>query len=179
MLAQARTSFLTDAAWKLDPLGHTPYQLRNFVVKNENPTADSQYRQVVRELWTRWQAWRQAKYQYEKQQAEMDALKADVEGLRLLRAVAFLPFWRAKLGALIRLKQIEIEAREQNCIEVSLNAQHVVVRETKVLLDVLKELPAPEEDREKADEEYWAARVNQARMEAGAGLMLPQRNGRR
>lgn len=153
-------------AWETEPLGHTRYQLKHFVLKTDNPTADSQYRQGVRELWTRWQAFRQAKVTYETNAARSALLSAEAALLsracswRLLLIGGLWGDVRDYLSAHRALRTVQADNLKQNNVEIALDLEHRILREAKHLLSIMEEIPKPAVgvDRMEVERDNWATR---------------------
>ena len=131
--------------WKCFPLGHTEYQIKNFMLGGPNlPTDASKYRQAIMELWSRWDA-------YWADQDRLDQIKVerlqqqaivDFSSLHLLRGIKGM--WKARrMGAELRLAQM---GRQETALTYDL--EHRIVREANILLTEAARLAPPNPQQE-------------------------------
>lgn len=115
------------------PFGHTPFQIERFVLNdNEYPKANgAKYRQCVRELWARMEAYHQNRDQYESLLIDLDEAKHEL-GKWIVS-----PFARRR--AALRVKQIE-----RNLVKLQMLLEHNIMPETEQFLRIAKE-SAPED----------------------------------
>jgi hypothetical protein len=158
---------MTPKAWAVEPLGHTEYQLRKFIPLQNNPTEDGQYRQLILELWARWEAYMANRFEQRKAHARVEILKAEIQELDY--GVRLTPWSRRKRAAArypttpdrspeMGLKAAEIELLSDAQVRLQLDMEHRILRETKVLLDEMNRRHPSPLPRLEAEAENWDAR---------------------
>ena len=145
----------TDAAWACFPLGHTEYQIRNFILNRRDfPTEASRYRQGIRELWARWEAYWQNKDRLD--QIVIDRMiheaKLDFSRLRLARGIVRM-YRASRLSSLLKLAQLQ---RQETALLHDLERR--VIREAMVFIDEVKTLQ-PEDPGQafskESEDQFW------------------------
>lgn len=157
LMQTVNNAILSNEAWLCDPLGHSPYQMTHFIIEKDNPTKDTQYRQIIRELWARWGAYRTAQYELETIAAKIVERNGwrDLLSLRCVRGIASIR--RGKM----MLADAEIKMQLDRAKEIHLDLDHRILRETDHFMGMLKGMEKPVEDRAKAEQENWQARAFQ------------------
>ena len=163
MMGTTFSLLLDQKAWSVDPLGHSAYQLKHFVIQQGNPTPDTQYKQCLRELWARWGAYRQAVFTWEQNQARL----VELEGwMRLWQRLRWVPFIGLIATGRYGRAKAEHTMLADSSVELQMNMKHCILRETQVLLGILRSLNhSPAEDRDAAEVENWMKRGEQKRAE--------------
>jgi flagellar biosynthesis chaperone FliJ len=144
--------------WKVEPLGHTELQINRFVLNNKDfPTDDSKYRQCILELWSRWGAWRQAKYQHDKLGAQVEIWRAEQDELREKTGMS--ASGHHKTEAQIGLLEVEINNATTQQGELKIDMEYRIIRETGILLDALAKLSPAEGNRMEVELKNWQERA--------------------
>lgn len=130
---KAHQSIMTPEAWSTEPLGHTEYQLRKFIPTQGNPTEESQYRQLILELWQRWEAFAINRYEQKQAAAKLELLRAESD--EAAHGIHLTPWSRRKAKAEQASRDAEIELLEDRLHRLQLDGKHRILRETEVLLD--------------------------------------------
>jgi len=148
--------FANEEVWRCDPMGHSPYQLRNFVIKQGNPNADTQKKQAIRELWSRRGALRQALHAVATNEARIEILEGEIVDVSR-------KFWwsRRKRHGEILHRRAEIKNLQLGIDDLNSDIRHRIVRETPVLLKEFSLMPHSSRDRDTAEQENWELRAEQ------------------
>lgn len=158
LMEKAHAMAVSGEVWAVEPLGHTEYQIRKFVLKDRDyPTPDLKYRQCILEIWTRWVAWRQAKYQYDKLGAQIEIWKAEQDELR--EETGKSSAQHKKSEAQVGLLDIEISNAEAQRGELLLDMQYRIIRETEVLMDEASKVSPAEGNRMEVESNNWKERA--------------------
>ena len=145
LVKKIQNTSMSASVWECFPLGMTEYQIKHFVLSDrEYPTDAAKYRQTVRELHTRWDA-------YWADQDRLDQIKVeriqqqaivDFSSLHLLRGIKGM--WKARrMGAELRLAQM---GRQETALTYHL--EHCIVREANILLTEAARLAPPNPQQE-------------------------------
>ncbi len=133
------------------PLGMSELQIERFVLNDiDFPTDWGKFRQAKRELWARFEAIVGMMFDYEKTQAEIELLEAQIEKLRDSHDPEDL--------ASIKIKRVEIE-RKKFQLHVIRKMIHEKLREAKVFYrtyEKFKDFDSLDEEKiKKLEVEFW------------------------
>ena len=133
LIAQVRGVLEAPLVWAATPLGHTEYQVRNFIIpRSEHPTNAAQYRQVICELWARMKVAIQA-------QDGLEDIEVDLMEARA--TIAWTPWAR-------RRKTLRISRLERNMRMLQLDLEQRIIRETAILIEMAQSLAPTLDERE-------------------------------
>ena len=163
LLPSLHRTLMDEKIWAVEPLGHTAYQLKNFVIRApENPNDDTRYRACIRELWGRWAAGRDQQYSIAKAEAEVECLSAEQEDLERVAWWQRKPSPRRVAAERNRL-QVEIDARRARVAQLKVELERITMREIEVLLIEFdffaKQRPEGEGDRMAVEAKNWQDRA--------------------
>lgn len=135
-------NILTSAdVWKRVQRGRTDTELRHSVL-NElmHPTADSKYWQVYREANVQFEALVFASYEWKENQADLEIMEAEKEGLREQLDAVPAQGWKAKkIIGQIKKKEIEMQRKKMMMMSAKASAEDRI-RELKALYKIRDEL---------------------------------------
>lgn len=163
LFGEIQNSLVSDRIWSMEPLGHTPYQLKHFVIATaDNPTDDTRLRQCIRELWGRRDAYFQNKYEQDKARAEIGVIEAERADKERVLGWLLPPSARC-LKARRVLHQVEIDARKSRVEGLQMMMEQSIVREARVLLGefnyYLERVPERKGDSDAVEQQNWEARA--------------------
>lgn len=163
--SQLVASYIKDLSaldvWKVEPLGHTEYQIRNFILNRRDcPTDDLRYRQILRELWGRKGAYDQDVQVYREQEINAELLSAERDRLRITGWwMRIMPFGGRTLKAKLAMLDLKISTAKRVMEDTLVDLRERVMRETSVFLDELGKVHPKEGDRLDIEHENWTEKA--------------------
>ena len=148
LMSKVLSTIMAPSVWAAQPLGHTETQIRRFILnEREHPRGAEKFRQIVRELWVRLEAYHQVKDRLD--DLDIDELVARADLQQATASFAFMPWPRMRKDARIKKDIISLAriARARELIQLELRER--IMRETLVLLDEAQD-NAPSLDDAKA-----------------------------
>ena len=142
-------------------MGHTDYQLTHLIINDrEHPNDHAKYRQLCRELWARIEAAIQNRNTYLRSQIEADLHQASLNlWAGWFNPVALIRWALARRRGLMALKRVEIQTRRAIGAQLQLDFDERILRESKVLYDMLTAVPASTASSALEEQEAWQMRA--------------------
>lgn len=157
MLEKLKVLCLSEKAWQVDPLGHTEYQLKHFVIGRDNPTQDTKFKQCIRELWARWNAAQNSMASYEEKLIQEEIYRSEI--IILEQKPLFFKGHKAKRNAEIKMYLHKICVSVDQRTGLNIDLERRILREAKILISILQTLSPSDGLREEIEKVNWEARA--------------------
>ena len=143
LMEQVRHTLLSQQVWPTAPLGHTEMQLRRFVLNDrEFPAGLGKFRQAIRELWARQEAYYQVHDRLEDLAVQEQRARATLAQARA--SWAFLPWSRMRRAATMLEAQQLLARIDRARLFLQVDMRERIMRETVVLLDEARKNAPPD-----------------------------------
>lgn len=144
LMSKVYAMISSQSVWSSTPLGHTEVQLRRFVLNDrEYPAGTAKFRQAIRELWSRLEAYWQVKDRMDDLDVEEQMAQADLQAASMPRLLPWSRMRQAARRQKARLVLTRI-ARIRQMLQFDLRER--IMRETFVLLDeAQRNAPSPDD----------------------------------